>query len=164
MYNSVLKNKADYKKYSKPTDLIKIGIFDRWIGNNDRRVENPNILLTYDGNQFNFVAIDHTEAFGYQNNYKALKSALMNTARPNSILSSSMSKSIITFASTNFITNFDEEILKCIQKGINDLDFILDQVPSSFGLSKKGKEKIKEILSLEQRNIEISKLFLNYTK
>lgn len=75
-----------------------------------------------------------------------------------------MSKSIITFASTNFITNFDGEILKCIQKGINDLDFILDQVPSSFGLSKKGKEKIKEILSLEQRNIEISKLFLNYTK
>jgi hypothetical protein len=164
LYNSVLKNKTDYKKYSNPTDLIKIGIFDKWIGNNDRRIENPNILLTYDGNQFNFVAIDHTEAFGYQNNYKALKPALMNTARPNSILSSSMSKSIITFASTNFINNFDKEILKCIQKGINDLDFILDQIPPSFGLSKKGKEKIKEILSLEQRNIDISKLFLNYTK
>lgn len=164
LYNSVLKNKADYNKYANPCDLLKIGVFDKWIGNNDRRVENPNILLTHNGEKFDFVAIDHTEAFGYQDNYKALKPALMNTARANSILSTSMSKSIITFAGPNFITKFDGEILECIKKAIEDLDFVLNQIPSSFGLSKKGKEKIKEILSLEQRNIDISKSFLNYVK
>lgn len=164
LYNSILKNKADYNKYANPCDLLKIGIFDKWIGNNDRRVENPNILLTYDSGYFDFVAIDHTEAFGYQNNYKALKPALMNTARANSILSTGMSKSIITFAGSDLISKFDKEILKCIKKAIDDLDFVLEQVPSSFGLSRRGKEKIKEVLSLEQRNINISKSFLNYTK
>lgn len=164
LYNSSLDNKHDYNKYANPTDLVKIGVFDKWIGNNDRRVENPNIILKDDGNGFDFVAIDHTEAFGYQDNYKNLKPALMNTPRPNSILSTSMSKSIITFAGRNFIANFDNEILACMDTAIQDLDFIFKQIPPAYGLSKAGKAKIKEVLSNKERNIQISKLFLNYMK
>lgn len=164
LYNSLLKNRNDYNKYCNPTDLIKIGIFDQWIGNNDRRIENPNILLKYNGSAFDFVAIDHTQAFGYQDNYKGLKPALMNMPRASSILITSMSKSILTFAGPNFSTTFDKEILEFIDTSIKDLDFIFEQVPAEFGLSKKGKEKIKEVLSLESRNKIISKSFLNYTK
>jgi len=44
------------------------------------------------------------------------------------------------------------------------MDFVFSQVPSSFGLSKTGKLKIKQILSDKDRNIKISKLYLNYLK
>jgi hypothetical protein len=79
LYNATLESRQDYNKYARPTDLIKIGIFDRWIGNDDRRVINPNILLQLnEDGRFNFLAIDHTQAFGYQTDYKALKLPLMN--------------------------------------------------------------------------------------
>lgn len=164
IYSLILKNKIDYNKYGNPTDLIKIGIFDHWIGNNDRRPENPNILLIDGDGVFNFLAIDHTQAFGYQNNYKALNPAIMNMPRGNSILNTPISKSIITFAGSNFINKFDKEIIECIKKGLENLDFIFEQIPASYGLSKKGKIKVKEVLSIESRNKTISKSYLNYSK
>ena len=44
VYSTILKNKFDYNKYKNPTDFLKIGAFDYWIGNMDRRGSNPNIL------------------------------------------------------------------------------------------------------------------------
>lgn len=161
LYNSTFKNRADYNNYSSPKDLLKIGIFDRWIGNNDRRVKNPNILLTQNGRQFDFVAIDHTEVFGYQTNYKALNPAIMNTSRPDSILSTNMSRSIINFGGLDLMRGFEDEILECIERSIESLDFIFEQIPSAFGLSDKGKLKIKEVLSLKERNEQLARLLLN---
>lgn len=162
VYNSALKNKYDYNKYKNPTDFLKIGIFDYWIGNKDRRGSNPNILVkeTIDG-KFEFLPIDHTQAFGLQSNYKALRIALMPAINSKSILRTPMSKSIINFADSKFMANFHDEILADFDNVINNLDFAFDQIPSTFGLSKKGKEKIVEILSNKERNLLVSKIHLN---
>lgn len=162
VYNTILKNKFDYNKYKNPTDFLKIGIFDYWIGNMDRRGSNPNILVkeTIDG-KFEFLPIDHTQAFAYQSNYKALKLALMSNPHPKSILRTPMSKSIISFADSKFMANFHNEILADFDNVINNLDFVFDQIPNTFGLSKKGRKKIVEILSNKERNILVSKIHLN---
>ena len=161
VYNTTLKNKYDYNKYKNPTDFLKIGVFDYWIANMDRRGSNPNILVkeTIDG-KFEFLPIDHTQAFAYQNNYKALRLALMSNVHPKSILRTPMSKSIISFADSKFIANFHNEILADFDNVINNLDFVFDQIPNTFGLSKKGKKKIIEILSNKERNIIVSKIHL----
>lgn len=162
LYNTTLKNKYDYNKYLNPTDFLKIGVFDYWIGNMDRRGSNPNILInqTYNG-KFEFLPIDHTQAFGYQHNYKSLKISLMNNPQPKSILRTPMSKSIHKFAGTKIIAKFHSEILSDFTNVINDIDFVFDQIPNTFGLSKKGKAKVIEILSNKERNLIASKIHLN---
>lgn len=164
-YNTVLKNKPEFKKFDSPLDLIKIGIFDFWIANMDRRGSNPNILLTTnDNDKFVFLPIDHTQAFAYQSNYKGLNISLMESGQQKSLLSTPISKSILKFANNNIITNLDADIIHYIDETITGMDFVFSQVPSSFGLSKAGKLKIKQILSDKDRNIKISKLYLNYLK
>lgn len=165
LYNTTLKNKHDYNKYINPTDFLKIGVFDFWIGNMDRRGSNPNILLNQTENgKFEFLPIDHTQAFGYQNNYKSLRISLMNGYQPKSILRTPMSKSILNFAGTKFIANFHHELLSDFTNVLNGIDFVFDQIPNTFGLSKKGKAKIIEILSDKERNLVAAKIHLNYLK
>lgn len=163
LYNTILKNKYDYNKYINPLDFIKIGVFDYWFGNMDRRGSNPNILIdeTEEG-KFVFLPIDHTQAFANQSNYKHLRLALMSSPQPKSILKTPMSKSIIKFADSKIISNLDNVLFESFKEVLNNIDFVFKQVPSSLGLSKKGKEKIKEILSNEERNKRVSKLYFNY--
>lgn len=163
LYNTTLKNKHDYNRYVNPLDFIKIGVFDDWIGNMDRRGSNPNILIdeTDDG-KFKFLPIDHTYLFSYQNNYKALRLALIHS--PKNILKTPMSKSILNFTDSEIISNFHNVIFEKLLDVLKNIDFVFDQIPSSFGLSKKGKKKIIEILSDEERNKKVSKLYFNYLK
>jgi hypothetical protein len=162
VYNTILKNKHDFNKYENPTDFLKIGVFDYWIGNKDRRGSNPNILVkqSQDG-KFELLPIDHTQAFACQSNYKGLRLALMSIPQPKSILRTPMSKSIVSFADSNYMANFHQEILVDIERVITNLDFIFDQIPNSFGLSRGGKKKVKEILSNHERNLLVSQIHLN---
>ncbi|MDN6316893.1 MAG: hypothetical protein L0J59_05330 [Lactococcus lactis] len=162
VYNTILKNKHDFNKYSNPLDFLKIGVFDYWIGNMDRRGDNPNILLNEtEVGTFEFLPIDHTQAFAYQGNYKALRLELMSRLHPKSILKTPMSKSIVKFASQKLITNFHKEIQVDFGNVIDNIEFVFEQVPSQFGLSKKGREKITAILSDEDRNKKVSMIYLN---
>ncbi len=162
VYNTILKNKHDFNKYSNPMDFIKIGIFDYWIANMDRRGSNPNILLNQTENgTFEFLPIDHTQAFAYQCDYKSLRLALMSSLHTKSILKTNMSKSIISFASRELIANFHKDILIDFGNVIDNIDFVFEQVPPQFGLSKKGRKKIVEILSNAERNKIVSKIYFS---
>lgn len=164
LYNITLKDKHDYNKYENPIDLIKIGAFDKWIANMDRRIDNPNILIDNTGKKFRFIPIDHTQSFANQTNYKNLKIAIMDTVNNKSILNSPITKSISNFANSKKYSNLANEITGNIDNTIASFDAIFDNIPSEFGLSKQGKVKIKEILSNQTRNEDVSRLYLNYSK
>jgi hypothetical protein len=158
-YNSYLKNKHDFNKFKNPIDLIKIGIFDFWIGNRDRTPKNPNIIISQTKDGFDFNPIDHTAAFGYQSNYKGLNSAQMLIQDSNNILSTSISKSILNFVASKTNEKLNEEIIHLIESSLLKLDFIFQQIPSEWGLSKAGKLKVIEILSDKDRNRIISNAY-----
>ena len=164
IFNSNLKNKSDFNKYTNPLDFIKIAVFDKWIGNMDRRKGNPNLLLAASDDGFTFTPIDHTQAFAYQPNYKDLKLAIMDRADNNSIMLTPMFKSICNFVSVNEVKNLSFEILSNINDTLESIDDVLECVPKHFGLSKSGKQKIKEILSNKERNKTISSIYLGYCK
>jgi len=75
-----------------------------------------------------------------------------------------MSKSILNFADSKLISNFHNIIFEGFNDVLDNIDFVFSQVPSSLGLSKAGKKKIKEILSDKDRNKEVSKIYFNYIK
>ncbi len=164
LYNLTLNNKYDYNKYQNPLDLIKIGVFDEWIANMDRRSDNPNILIDTSTPKFSFVPIDNTQAFACQSNYKGLKLAIMNRVNNKSILNTPITKSICKFADPEKLSNLDNEIINNIENTINLIEPIFQNIPSYFGLSKKGKEKIKAILSNKERNNSVSSFYLNRLK
>lgn len=164
LYNITLKDKHDYNKYENPIDLIKIGAFDKWIANMDRRTNNPNILTDDTGKKFRFIPIDHTQSFANQTDYKNLKIAIMDTVNNKSILNSPITKSISSFANSKKYSNLANEITVDIDNTIASMDAIFENIPSEFGLSKQGKNKIKEILSNQTRNQQVSRLYLNYSK
>ena len=110
LYNITLKDKHDYNKYENPIDLIKIGAFDKWIANMDRRIDNPNILVDNSGVKFKFIPIDNTQSFANQSSYKNLKLALMDTVNNKSILNSPITKSISNFANSKKYSNLAKEI------------------------------------------------------
>jgi hypothetical protein len=164
LYNLSLKDKRDYKKYQNPLDLIKIGVFDKWIANMDRRFDNPNILIDTSIEKFRFIPIDNTQAFACQNDYKALKLAVMDTVNNKSILNTPITKSICSFADPKKFSNLDKEITANIENTIDLIEPIFENIPSDFGLSKKGKAKIKEILSNKERNKSVSNFYINHLK
>jgi hypothetical protein len=164
LYNITLKDKHDYNKYENPIDLIKIGAFDKWIANMDRRIDNPNILTDNTGKKFRLIPIDHTQSFANQTNYKNFKIAIMDTVNNKSILNSPITKSISNFANSKKYSNLANEITGNIDNTIASIDAIFENIPSEFGLSKQGKNKIKEILSNHTRNQDVSRLYLNYSK
>jgi hypothetical protein len=164
LYNITLKNKHDYNKFQNPIDLIKIGVFDKWIANMDRRSDNPNILVDNSNAKFKFIPIDNTQSFANQTSYKTLKSAIMDTVNNKSILNSPITKSISIFANSNKYSNLAKEIAENIEKSIDLIETIFENIPPEFGLSKRGRHKIKEILSDKSRNNIISSSYLNYSK
>lgn len=164
LYNLNLKDKRDYNKYQNPIDLIKIGVFDRWIANMDRRSDNPNILMDTSTEKFRFIPIDNTQAFACQTDYKGLKLAVMNTVNNKSILSTPITKSICSFADPKKFSNLGKEIANNIENTIDLIEPIFENIPSNFGLSKGGKAKIKEVLSNKERNQTISNFYINHLK
>ncbi len=162
VYNLNLKNKYDFNKYINPLDFIKIAVFDKWIGNMDRRKGNSNLLLRGSNEGFTFIPIDHTQAFAYQDNYKNLKLSIMDRADDNSIMLTPMFKSICNFANPNELKNLATEILSNINDTLLGIENVFDCIPKNFGLSKSGRRGIMEVLANEERNKRISNLYLNY--
>ena len=89
----------------------------------------------------------------------------MTSSRKNkSILNSQITKSISKFANSKNYSNLAKEISSNIEKSIDLIELVFENIPSEFGLSKQGKNKIKDILSDKPRNNIISSSYLNYSK
>ncbi|WP_225738175.1 hypothetical protein, partial [Flavobacterium sp. PL002] len=68
------------------------------------------------------------------------------------------------FANSNSYSNLAKEINSNIEKSIDLIESVFENIPSEFGLSRPGKNKIKEILSDKPRNNIVSASYLNYSK
>lgn len=162
VYIKGLSSKAEWNQLINPLDLIKIGIFDYWVCNKDRKPDNPNILLKASNSKFSFHPIDHTAAFGYQTNYSKLNENLLFLESKFSILNIPLVKSIAKFAPKSELSNLKDNVLLDLECCNKNMDEIFNQVPSNWGFSKKAKEKLKDLLSDVNRNNNISKVYFPY--
>lgn len=161
-YMNGITSKKEFNLFNNPLDLIKIGALDFWLGNKDRKPDNPNILLSSDFNKFDFVPIDHAACFGYSNQLKSLKSSHLHVEDANNILSSGLAVSILKYSKRAELLPLIDSITESIASSIEHSDEIFSQVPSSWGFSKKAKENIIFVLSEKERNLNISKMFIRF--
>ncbi|MEI7526715.1 MAG: HipA family kinase [Mariniphaga sp.] len=158
-YMGKLSGKRDFKRFSSPLDLIKIGVFDQWVGNIDRRPENPNILLGTQSGLFDFHPIDHASTFTNQSNYKLVTDAIMRFDDNLSILKVPFVKSLTNFVSSSVLQDLKLEFLECIKKSLDEFDSIFSQVPLDWGLSKKEKVHLKDFFANQVRNERIARSY-----
>jgi len=162
-YFKELYKKKDFHLLKQPLDLIKIGVFDIWVANKDRKPENPNILFS--GSQkLNIHPIDHTAAWAHISHPKEIILAKLTMEEKFRILTAPLIKSIAKFASSTELKELQEEIGESIHKTLENIDFIFEQVPKEWGFSKNGKQSIKSILFDKERNQQITKSYLPYVK
>lgn len=155
-------SKTEVKKYANITDFINISFCDLWLGNKDRRIKNPNILIAQEAQGFNFYAIDHTQLFAYQSSYKSLNIHGLDFERNNMLIASDLFKKICKFTDQRIIKKYSSTILDCINNTVEKLDDIFNDFPNEVGFSKKGKSKVKEVLSNEDRNKRIADNFKDF--
>ncbi|MEC4076521.1 hypothetical protein VSO49_09170 [Myroides odoratimimus] len=115
-------------------------------------------MLVEDQGKIDFVAIDHTQLFGNQTNYKGLKINVMDVSLVNMLIASKFTKKICNFAENEVLSKFNIRIIEKINTTLVVLPEVLDSLPSKVGLSKAGKLKIIEILSNQERNTRISNI------
>lgn len=162
IYFNGLKGKPSLKLFNNPTDLIKIGVFDLWIGNKDRKLENPNILLNEVGNSVDYCPIDHSAAFAYCTDYRQVTPVFMFMEEKFKILRHPMIRAIAQFGPKPKTIALKEEILAGMELSLNNLDFIFEQIPASWELSKKAKTHLKSFLRNSERNKLIAESYVNY--
>lgn len=155
--------KASMKQWNNPIDIIKIGIFDLWVGNFDRKPENPNILLADRGDgSFDFCPIDHTAAFGHLSKYREVRDVMLHMDSKKSILSHPFVKQIAKFVPPNEKETLLASVLDGMNVVLEHLDFIYEQVPTDWGFSKKSRSHLSHFLADKDRNQRIASSYLSY--
>jgi hypothetical protein len=154
--------KPQFKLFHQSQDLLKIGVFDLWVGNKDRKPTNPNLLLKATPVGFDFCAIDHTAAFAYINNYLDIRDIMLTMDVSFSILGTQLARNVKQYLTQRIIRNLNQDILYGMDSFIRNYDTIVENVPNNWGFSKKAKAHLKTLLSNEERNNRIANSFLHY--
>jgi hypothetical protein len=150
--------------YNDMTELLKIGLFDLWVVNIDRKPTNLNLMKQIMPNgKFDFVAIDHAYAFDTLRYDQLTLDLELSTNE--SILYLDVAISIYKGLSSQNIDNvyktyFWENISKC-ENGVNDF---LDEIVPNFEEERKFFSHVLRFLFDKDRNGTIFADFLTRLK
>jgi hypothetical protein len=155
-------NPYELNKIINPADLLKIGLFDIWLSNEDRNHNNSNLLIQPLDKGYQFVAIDHVNLF----NSNSLEQGMYQLNEYESIICTDFVKMLfkrgqrLTEIANVLVQNFYIYVRKCLK----DLPKILKQVPAAWNIDlvSKGtlmKNQLGDKVWLEQ-TVQSFRLFL----
>ncbi|MES2732352.1 MAG: HipA family kinase [Bacteroidota bacterium] len=154
----------ELKKFIQPSDFLKIGCFDLWVGNKDRKPTNMNLLLSQVNKKLAIHPIDHTAAFAYCTHYNQVSDAWLYLEPSHSILKTGIVQSVFHQFNQQFLENLKADIDISIQHTLDNLEAIYQQIPAEWGFSKKAKLHLKEFLASKSRNSQILGRFNAFLK
>lgn len=143
-------------------DLIKIIVFDVWLRNNDRSINNPNLILQESGKNIRLYAIDHSSIFS-ELNYLSLKKEI-NSLPP--IGDNLVDKELFSYLYFNYGLFFNKikiDIYKSISILSEDTILqILESIPVQWKID--SKEKLEIFNFINKRKILIEDQFNSLLK
>jgi hypothetical protein len=153
-------SRKDYKKFLNPEIIFKIGLFDIWVENDDRKPSNNNILLQVINGFTKIVAIDHSYIFSTMN-YEDLNPDDFYPIYNDNILMTNFAKSIKPFKKKKQKWfKFDEQdFYLCIENSKQNFKNILNNIPQSWGFTQNHYNNLYNFLFNEERN---RKVILDY--
>lgn len=153
--------KFDAKAFCDFNDLFKIGLFDIWVENDDRKPTNLNLMfLENDDGKFNIIPIDHCYIFSTMK-YQDLKPEDFYPIANENLLVTDLIKSLKKYKHAN--RRWDQEdkdyFYLCISKCEKYFDEIINFIPKEWNFAATDAASLKRFLFNAERN---SKLFADY--
>jgi hypothetical protein len=165
MDNGFAQNRNDWKKIRNINDLIRIALFDLWLGNDDRNWNNYNLLLESNNTGYFFIPIDHESIFNgnslpYGINIQTETDSLIRTPLFNAVVSKRLIKNI--FENEKI---FHEDFYLCTANCKHELDKLLEEIPHDWNISIDTKRELilKNVFS-SKWEAEVFHNFLIYLK
>lgn len=133
-------NSYELNKITQKEDLLKIGLFDLWLSNEDRNHNNANLLINPDEKGYNIVAIDHVNIF----NSSTLKYGLCQLSEDESIISTDYVKMLFKRGDKlNELTNsLEKSFYVCVRKCLKNLPIILKNIPEDWNINIEELERL----------------------
>jgi hypothetical protein len=131
--------------YSNKIDLLKIGLFDIWVANEDRNHNNYNLLIDV-GNERNFVPIDHEAIFNTQD----FNNSIYQINEFESLICTTLVLNMFNnqYFSMKVHTELEKYFYLCIENCREKIGEILDNVPPDWKIDRDGMlVKIEQIFT-----------------
>jgi len=121
-------------KFNNSTDLLRIVLFDIWLGNDDRTANNPNILIASTERGFEFWPIDHEAIFNGNN----LNRGLYELGEYDTLLYHPAVKKLLgnTLKDAKLLNELTQEAYVCIARCKQNIPEILSFIPVAWQIDK----------------------------
>ena len=157
-------NKHDFNRLEYPLHILRIGMFDLWIGNRDRRGDNFNLFLSQAQKQKLYV-FDHFEAFAKitessQNDIPFDVDAFKR------LLGTSYGYEMLQWIKMDDLKHEMNKFLNLIKEIDADafLASVVNELPSAWDVSDKTINYIKRFLLSDKRQNRIKAAIRSYIK
>ncbi|WP_418065039.1 HipA family kinase [Salinivirga cyanobacteriivorans] len=132
---------------------MKLCLFDIWVENDDRKPTNPNVLFDVSGDKIGIVAIDNAFTFTSQN-YDSLYVKGVTQSINDNLLYTEFVKKIYHYIKNEngWIDYIKEYFYICIQNCKENFNEIIENIPTSLGLTDELKEHLYNFLFNDNRN------------
>jgi len=156
-------SKHEFNRIEYPEQLLRIGLFDLWIGNNDRSAQNYNLFLTR-GKTQKLVVFDHFEAFNKISEHSFKNITTEIDVYSNGFLSTNYAYEMLGWISKENLKNELDNFFSTIEN--IDLEELLQSItetyPPGWDDDLKATDYINRFLSSENRLEEIRTQITNY--
>lgn len=145
-------SKPQFNRLEFPEHLLRIGMFDLWIGNNDRRVDNYNLFITR-GKTQKLMVFDHFEAFNKIADHTFENINTKIDVYSNGFLSTNYAFEMLCWVPKEDLKNELSNFLSTIEN--LDLDSLLQSIsetyPPGWDDDRNTVDYIKQFLSSKKR-------------
>jgi len=146
--------KTDKDRFLNPFDLFKIGLFDIWVENDDRKPTNQNLLFRPVNEKVEIVPIDHSFVFSSMT-YKSLAPDLFAPIANDNILITDLAESLKPYKTQEkdkAIKNDRNNFYLCISRCQDNFDHIIKTLPSEWNFKQRDADRLSNFLFDKARN------------
>jgi hypothetical protein len=137
-----------------PLDLLRIGLFDLWVENDDRKPSNPNLLLHTDAasGRLQVYAIDHAYTFLSMSHLDLDPNFGVSQSFNDSILQSEIAKGIVDRIGRTLLPQLEQEFWTRIAVCKENFDSIVKAFPAEIGFDDRLSASVFRFLFDQRRN------------
>jgi hypothetical protein len=148
-----IESKTTFNKFKKPDDLLKLGLFDIWVENDDRKPTNPNVLFEILEDRIGIVAIDNAFTFCSLSYDQLFKGEVCQSFNDNLLYSAFVQKIYEYIKKENGRIDYIKDYFYlCINNCKANYNDIIANIPTSLGLTQDLKEHLYDFLFDDERN------------
>lgn len=159
------RTKVDLREFSNFNDLFKIGLFDIWVENDDRKPSNMNLIfLEDDREKFNIIPIDHCYIFSTMK-YQDLRPDYFCPVANENLLVTELVQSMKRYKHENRVWDKEDKdyFYLCISKCAKYYDVIIRYIPKDWNFSAADAESLRNFLFNDKRNKDVFADYLDKT-